>query len=378
MKRTTTWAKRIAAVACAAVLCVGAASALAGCGQQQEQKPAEGTEEQATTQEEETRIFTDSLGREVEVPAVIERVAPSGGNAQIVLFPIVGDKLVGLGDAIEDSQAKYIGEQYAELPVFGSAFGGAGDMNREALAAADPQVIIDIGQAKDGLSEDLNALQEQVGIPCVFIEASLETYDETFTMLGDLLGEEERGQELADYCRGVFEETEAGLANVPESERVRAAYLTGDAGQNAIAKDSYQSQVIDMCADNVVVVDEPSGKGTGNEVSLEQIAVWDPDLIIFQAGSIYDTVGDDPAWANISAIASGNYYEVPDLPYTWMHNPPSINQVLGMQWFPRLCYPDAFETSIQDVVTEYFKVFYNYDLSQAEFEELTANTQPRA
>ena len=56
-----------------------------------------------------------------------------------------------------------------------------------------------------------------------------------------------------------------------------------------------------------------AGKGNGNEISLEQIALWNPDLIVFQTGSIYDTVGDDPAWAGIAAIDSGNYYQVPNV-----------------------------------------------------------------
>ena len=377
MKKPTMWAKRVAVFACAAALCLGAGGALAGCSSQQEQEQPAQEQEATEGASAETRTFVDSVGREVEIPVEVERVAPSGFVAQQVLLPIAGDKLVGLGEEITEDQQRFLGSEYADLPIFGAAFGASDTLNKEALAAEDPQMIIDVGEAKDGLAEDLDALQEQLGIPCVFVSATLDTYDETYATLGELLGEEERGTELSDYCARVYEETETALASIPEDQRVRAMYVTGDAGQNVLAKDSYQSQVIDMCADNVAVVDEPSGKGTGNEVSLEQIALWDPDLIIFQTGSIYDTVGDDPAWANISAIASGNYYEVPDLPYTWMNNPPSVNQMLGMQWFPRLCYPDAFETSMQEAVTDYFRMFYGHDLTQEEYDELTAHAQPK-
>lgn len=374
-KKASIWAHRIASTALAAALCVGVGGALAGCASQQE--PAAGeSQEQTDDTTEATRVFTDSVGREIEIPVQIERVAPSGFVAQQVLLPIAGDKLVGLGEEITPEQQRYLGSEYADLPIFGAAFGASDTLNKEALAAEDPQIIIDVGEAKDGLAEDLDALQEQLGIPCVFVSATLDTYDETYATLGELLGEEERGGELSEYCAKVYEETATAMASIPEDQRVRALYLTGDAGQNALAKDSYQSQVIDMCANNVAVVDEPSGKGTGNEVSLEQIAVWNPDLIIFQTGSIYDTVGDDLAWAGISAIASGTYYEVPDLPYTWMNNPPSVNQMLGMQWFARLCYPDALETSMQDAVTEYYRVFYGHDLTQEEYDELTANARP--
>ena len=47
----------------------------------------------AAPPESTTYIFTDSAGREVELPRNIERIAPSGPLAQIVLFTLCPDKL---------------------------------------------------------------------------------------------------------------------------------------------------------------------------------------------------------------------------------------------------------------------------------------------
>ena len=58
------------------------------------------------------------------------------------------------------------------------------------MAAAAPQVIIDTGEAKEGAEEDLNALQEQLGIPVVFIEAKLSDYGAAYARLGELLGKD--------------------------------------------------------------------------------------------------------------------------------------------------------------------------------------------
>lgn len=43
-----------------------------------------------------------------------------------------------------------------------------------------------------------------------------------------------------------------------------------------------------------------------------------------------------------------------------------------MQWFARLCYPDQFSDDLQKVVTDCYKTFYNYDLSQDEYNQLVA------
>ncbi len=373
--RTDTWRQRLVAAACACALCLGLVGTLVGCSNGTSGDAPSG--DQSASEQPSTVTFTDSAGREVEVPAQIDKIAPSGHTAQQVILTMAPDKMVGLSQELTDDQLKYFGDKFADYPVFGAAFGAKGDMNKEAVAASGAQIVIDTGEYKDGLKEDLDNLQSQLGIPVVFIETPLDGYDKAYEMLGELLDMEDRGKELGDYCSKAYSETETAMASIPESERVNVAYLLGDSGLNAIAKGSYQGTVIDMCANNVVEVEKASGSGTGNEISLEQIAVWNPDLIVFGANSIYDTVGSDAAWAGISAIESNNYYEVPSEPWTWLNNPPTVNQVLGMQWFARLCYPDKFNDDMQDVVTEYFKTFYGYDLSQSDYDEMMSTALPR-
>lgn len=363
------------ALLCALALAACLGLGLTGCAQQ-EQKSAEPQQEQKAA-EPETHVFTDDLGREVELPRQIDRICPSGFTAQQVLLTMAPDKMVGLAQELNDDQLRIFGEKFKDCPVFGAVLGATDNLNREAVAAENPQVIIDTGEAKTGAKEDLDALQEQLGIPVVFIEAKLSDYGAAYERLGEMLAMEDRGQELADYCRAAYEKVEGVMAAIPEDERVNMAYLLGENGLNAIAKTSFQGAVMDMVANNVVVVDDVSGKGNGNEVSLEQIALWNPELIIFQAGSIYDTVGDDPAWAGIAAIDDGNYYQVPNDPYCWMNNPPTVNQLMGLQWLPRLLYPDAFDDTIADVTRAYYSTMYNYDLSDEELADLLKDAMPQ-
>ena len=381
MLKPTRNKRRIAALAGALALSTCLALGLAGCANSEGNGAAEPTapateqeanaDAQAATEAESGAItFTDDLGRTVELPAQIDKICPSGFTAQQVLLTMAPDKMVGLAQELNDDQLKIFGEKFADYPVFGAVLGAKDDLNREAVAAAAPQVIIDTGEAKKGAKEDLDALQEQLGIPVIFIEAKLSDYGAAYERLGELLGMEERGSELSTYCTDVYNMTVTTMENIPENERVRMAYLLGDNGLNAIAKTSFQAAVVDMVADNVVVVDDVSGKGNGNEISLEQIALWNPDLIVFQTGSIYDTVGNDPAWKGIATIDSGNYYQVPNVPYCWLNNPPTVNQLMGLQWLPRLLYPDAFDDSIEDVTRAYYSTMYNYDLSDTELADL--------
>ena len=323
---------------------------------------------------QETFEFTDSAGRTVELPRNITMVAPSGPLAQQVLLTFDPQVLCGLATEPSDIVEKYFGIDGDDYVIFGQIYGGKGNLNKEAVAASGAQVVIDIGEAKKSIVEDLDALQEALGIPCIHIAASIGTYDQAYTMLGEVLGQPERAEQLAAYCAKVRDSVAKAVEGLDEADMVRVAYVTDET--HAIAKGSFQGQVIDAYADNVVVVEDVVGSGTGNEVSLEQIALWDPDVIFFSNRELYESVADDPVWSTLTAVAEGAYYYVPQDPYCWMGMPPSVNQVLGMQWFPRVLYPQLFDGDLADAVSDYFKTIYGYELSEDEMAELVADSAP--
>ena len=151
-------------------------------------------------------------------------------------------------------------------------------------------------------------------------------------------------------------------------------YITGEKGLNVIAKDSYHAEIIDLLSNNLAVVESPSSKGTGNEVDMESLMLWDPDVILFAPDSCYASVGNDPLWSGMKAIRTGRYYEVPMGPYNWMGFPPSVQRILGMLWMAKLLYPDAANYDLMTEVQTYFRLFYHCDLSAADYDALVANS----
>ena len=354
--------KRLLALVLALVMSLS----LFACGQkQQEDKTDDGTQTGTT------RVFTDSCGREVTVPADIRRIAVSGPLAQMVVFAIAPDRMVGVANAWDESAKNYFDAKYLELPLLGQLYGGKGELNLETLLAAAPDVVIDVGEPKDSMAEDLDALQEQTGIPFVHIDAYLASMDDTYAMLGDLLAMPNEAQGLADYCRYAYDKVKAIADSV---EKVDLLYVTGEEGLNVIAKGSYHAEVIDMLCNNLAVVDEPSSKGTGNEVDMEQILNWNPAVVIFAPGSIYSTVADNENWQTIQAIRDGRYYEVPMGPYNWMGFPPSVQRILGMQWMAKVLYPDAADYDMYETTQTYFQLFYHCDLTAEQYAALTAHS----
>ena len=318
-----------------------------------------------------TRTFTDSVGRTVAVPCTIDKVAVSGPLAQIVLFALCPDKLAGIASKWDETAEQFFDRKYYDLPVLGQLYGGKGELNLETLLNSGAQVVIDVGEPKKTVVEDLDALQQQTGIPFVHVTAATATMGDAYRKLGELLDMPTEAEALAAYCDRVYART-VEIAGAVEKKNL--LYVTGDQGLNVIAQGSYHAEIIDLLSNNLAVVESPSSKGTGNEVDMEQILLWDPEVILFAPESIYADVKNRPEWQAVTAIRNGTYYEVPFGPYNWMGFPPSVQRYLGMLWMSELLYPEAAQLDMFAAVQEYFELFYHCKITREQYDALMQNS----
>ena len=365
--------KKLIALMLAFVLTLG----LAACGTTEE-VPSDDTqvgapESTAPTGGEEsgTVLYTDSLGREVEVPAQITRIVPSAPLGQMYLYALCPEYFVGTADEWNEEFRAFMAEDYPDLPVVGQLYGGKGELNLETLAMTEPQVIIDVGEAKKGTAEELDALQEQLNIPCIHVSADMETAGEAFRELGRFLGLEERAEVLAGFCESSYAEINALMEQIGEENKKDILYCPGADGLNVVGKGSYHAEIIDLIGNNVAVLENPTSKGTGDAVDSEQILLWDPEVIFFSPEVTLEEVVADPAWGELRAIQNGDYHKAPKGPYNWMGFPPSVNRYLGMFWMTSILYPEQVEFDLYDKVAEYYDLFYHVEMTPEYFSELT-------
>ena len=361
----------------------------AGCGQTAPTETAaqpEPTEAPQTTAPAETtevpapavRSFTDSTGRTVEVPAEVTKIAVSGPLTQLYVLPLAGDMLVGVSRRFSENAKPYLSEEIFSKTEIGQLYGGKGELDLEALLSVAPDVVIDVGDAKKTIKEDMDSLSNQTGIPFVHIDATVATAPEAYRMLGELLGRPEKAEKLASYCEDILNMTHDMMARVDaDGKRKTMLYCLGDAGVNVIAEGSFHAETINTMSQNMAVLEDVVSKGTGNQVDLEQILAWNPEVIVFGPDSIYDTVGTEDGWKAVSAISSGNYYKEPCGPYGWLSSPPSVQRYLGLMWLGKLLYPEYAEYDLQEKVTEYYDLFYDCKLTDEMYQELVKDALPK-
>lgn len=85
----------------------------------------------------------------------------------------------------------------------------------------------------------------------------------------------------------------------------------------------------------------------------------------------YNDILNGEMWQSLSAVKNGNVYEAPYGPYSWMGGPPSVQRLLSMIWLGNLFYPDVFNYNVEDNVKEFYSLFFRYDLSDSDYDQLT-------
>lgn len=320
-----------------------------------------------------TRVFTDDLGRLVSLPETVEKIAVTGPMAQIYVYTLCPDKLAGFSAAFSDEAERFIPQKYLLLPELGQLYGGKGTVNTESLMSAAPDIVVDIGQSKSGQKEELDRLSSLTGIPFVHINADVSSSADVYRTLGEVLCCHDAAEQRAKMCEEAKQKSlNAAAAADQAGERKRVLYCLGPEGTNVLARGSYHAQVVDMLAENAAVVEAPVSGGDGNTADMEQILLWDPDVILFSRGSIFDRVTDDPVWQSLRAVKNGQVYEVPGGPYGWISSPPASQCFLGMLWLADVLYPKQVDYDLYTEVSAFYRVFFGYDMTKSEFTAMTA------
>ena len=81
-------------------------------------------------------------------------------TAQMILMTLVPELLVGLASSPSTAQRPYFPAEMWTLPTFGQFYGSKANLNMEALIDAEPQLIVDLGDAKENVRSDMDGIQK--------------------------------------------------------------------------------------------------------------------------------------------------------------------------------------------------------------------------
>lgn len=309
----------------------------------------------------EARTITDAAGRTVEVPDTITRVLAAGPPASVLTYVLAPDKLAGWVREPTDEQKAYLLPSVHDLPTYGQLTGKGGSANVEAVLAAKPDIILDVGTINDTYRSLADKVQAQTGIPYVLIDGRFADSGKTLRDVGALLGVTERAETLATYTDRRIKDLNDSLAKIPADQRPRVYYGRGPEGLETGLAGSINVEILEAVgAENVAAA---AGKGSLTQVSHEQVLSWNPDVIIAASGKFAASAKKDPLWADVKAVTDGRVFTAPSLPYGWFDSPPATNRLIGVAWLQKLFYPESFNGDLAKETRDFYKLFYQVDLT---------------
>lgn len=242
----------------------------------------------------ETITVTDMMGREVNVPTTISRVACIGAGA-LRLYSYVGDMSLLCG--VESCEYGFLisarpyqmvnADLFASLPSVGAG-GPQGSADAESLVVAAPDVIFSLYTSD---ASAMDELQAATGIPVVVLSyGNTEAFDQdildSLTLMGTVLGREARAAEVADYITAIRTDLDARTASIPEEEK-KTVYIG--------CQSNYGTHGIESSTANYVLFDAVHAKnvldlngytGYQSSVDLETLLTLDPEVIMLDAGGL--------------------------------------------------------------------------------------------
>lgn len=324
--------------------------------------------------------FTDQAGRTMKVPSPIKTVfctSPIGTNIMYTLAP---DMLVGWNIKPTDVEKKFIPQKYRNVTGLGGWFGKNTTGNVEEIIKRHPDVILSIGTLDTAAKSDADRVQGLLHIPVIMVDGTLSKTGDTYRYLGQLLGVKDRADQLAAYADGVVQEAAAKAAKVPAADRPTVYYAEGGKGLNSDPEGSEHTEVLTLLgAVNVTDVPMPMEHSDAAAVSLEQVIAWNPQVVLVASDptletNVWQQITTGSGWASVAAVKTKQVYQIPRGPFDWFDRPPSVARLLGARWIGTLLYPDLYQYDMRAETKKFYKLFYQWDLTDSQFDELTAHS----
>ena len=341
----------------AATLAVGI-FALAGCSSPNATSDSSSNSSEASAPS--TQAVTDMAGRTVEVPGEVDKVIGVGASSlRMICYMQATDKVVGVEkseqeDSVTCAYRHVNHDTFAKLPVIGEGGSKGVTANEEAIIAAAPQVII------ANLDKDsADSLQQKTNIPVVCVTMSDIVFDQklydNITLLGKVLGKEDRGQELIGYMQDTEKDLQDRTANVQK----KTAYAAGVSFRGGHGFSGTEAGFAPFSICNITNIADAGHDSGCFDIDLEAVTAAQPDYVFIEGGNLglvkEDVAANPDYFTNLKAIKDGNVFSL----VSYRFYATNVELAIANCYHVGSCvYPDQFSdidsTKKLDEITTFF------------------------
>jgi len=314
---------------------------------------------------------TDMFGRKFSIADKPQKVYSASPPMTNLLYAIDPSMLAGLTVPIREYEKPYLRKEILSLPLLGGWYGQANTPNIEMILKVKPELIIiqKFGSAFHTRTNE--TVMKAVPAPVVAVNlTTVADYPAALAFLGRLLGREGRTGELSAYAQKTIADMKAFTAKIDPKKKASVYYAEGVDGLNTDCDTSMHTELIKLAGGRNVHQCPVRDMFGMEKISLEQVMLYDPDVILVFEGAFYRAVFGDPRWQRLRAVKNGRVYLIPNQPFNWFDRPPSFMRLLGVKWVANLLYPDRYPVDMVKETQQFFRLFLGFDLSAKEAKKL--------
>jgi iron complex transport system substrate-binding protein len=311
---------------------------------------------------------TDGAGRAVPVPERVERVFPAGPPAAIFLYTLAPELLIGWPRANRPEEREFLLPDVGGRPEVGRITGRGNTANLEVVLALKPDLILDVGSVSPTYVSLAERVQQQTGIPYALLDGRFDGIPLGYRTLGALIGRREQGEAFARSAEDTIKTITQRVGTIPPERRPRVYYARGPRGLETGLGGSINVETIELIARNVA---DGTRGGLAN-VSIEQVLLWNPEIIVTIDHDFAANVLSDPAWAPVAAVRARRVHLSPKLPFGWVDFPPTVNRLIGLWWLARILYPDLFPEDLRALTRAFYTRFYHVTPTDTQIDRVLA------
>jgi iron complex transport system substrate-binding protein len=312
---------------------------------------------------------TDATGRAIVIPARVARVLPAGPPAAILLYTLAPDLLIGWTRAQRPEECQFMLPEVCARPEVGRITGRGNTANLEVVLALRPDLILDVGATSATYVSLATRVQEQTGVPYALLDGNFEATAASYRTLGSLTHRREDAEAKARYTEETIATIRQRIAAIPGAQRPRVYYGRGPRGLETGLGGSINVETIEFLGARNVAAERRGGMAV---VSVEQVLLWNPDVIITIDQDFAANVRRDPVWSSIKAVQAGRVHLSPKMPFGWVDFPPSVNRLIGLWWLAKILYPQQFPEDLRPLTRDFYRRFYHVTPTDAQIEHVLA------
>ncbi len=311
-------------------------------------------------------IFSVSARGSVDIESSggTQRIVQAGSSAfltenALYLFPEAVNQVIAMADG-NQGRGFFVGDIDAES-------GGKTVLprraNTEAILALQPDIVV----LKNFLRKSMGEPLERVGLKTIYLDLETpEAWMEDLVVLGELFDNAERAEELQKIFQARITAVEGPMKSLRENEKPRTLVLyrsvkDGVKAVNVPPLSWIQTRMVEMAGGDPVWGDADFGE-RWTRTGIEQIAAWDPDVILvaayhMDAVDAVDELIHDSAWSSLRAVRNGNIHAFPADYHSW--DQPDVRWLLGLQWMAVTLHPELFpELDMESEARDFFNEMF--------------------